>query len=79
MWDNISNQITNHFGMDPGNVTFQYRWERNGTVFFTSASSTDNGVTTDSPTVTTTYTGIADFSYNDVHCIQKQNVTVTVP
>jgi hypothetical protein len=79
MWNSISSQITNNFGMDPGNAEFHYRWERNGTEFFSSATSMDNGVTTDSPSTTTTYTGIADFSYNDVHCIQKQNVTVTVP
>lgn len=79
MWNSISSQITSQFGMDPGYAEFRYRWERNGTVFFSSATSMDNGVTTDSPSATTTYTGIADFSYNDVHCIQKQNVTVTVP
>lgn len=78
-WNSFSSLITNNLGMDPGNADFQYRWEQNGTVFFSTASSSDSGVTTVNPTSTTTYTGVADFSYNDVHCVQKANVTVQVP
>lgn len=78
-WNSFSGIITSNLGMDPGDADFQYRWEQNGTVFFSTASSSDSGVTTVNPTSTTTYTGVADFSYNDVHCVQKANVTVQVP
>jgi hypothetical protein len=78
-WNSFSSLITNNLGMDPGNADFQYRWEQNGTVFFSTASSSDSGVTTVNPTSTTTYTGVADFSYNGVHCVQKRTVTVAVP
>ena len=78
-WNSFSNIITNAIGMDPGDADFQYRWEQNGSVFFSTASSSDPGNTTVTPTSTTTYTGVADFSYNGVHCVQKRNVTVAVP
>ena len=78
-WDNFSGMITNALGMDPGIADFQYRWERNGTTFFSTPSPSDAGLTTDTPTATTVYTGVADFTYNGVHCIQKRNVTVSVP
>ena len=78
-WNNFSDMITDALGMDPGIADYQYRWERNGSVFFSTALPSDPGITTDTPTTTTVYTGVADFTYNGVHCIQKQNVTVTVP
>lgn len=78
-WNTFHSIIENAIGMDPGIADFQYRWERNGVQFFSTTSSSAPGSTTDSPTTTTVYTGIADFSYNDVHCVQKRNVTVTVP
>ncbi|MBR3467828.1 MAG: hypothetical protein IKH15_11505, partial [Bacteroidales bacterium] len=78
-WNSFSGMIINYMGMDPGIADFRYRWERNGTPFFSTNAPTDPGTTTDTPTATTTYTGVADFSYNGVHCIQKQSVTVTVP
>ena len=78
-WNSFSSLIINNLGMDPGDADFQYRWEQNGTVFFSTTSSSQSGVTTVNPTSTTTYTGVADFSYNDVHCVQKANVTVQVP
>ena len=78
-WNNFSSLIVNNLGMDPGDADFQYRWEQNGSVFFSTPSSSDPGVTTVTPTSTTTYTGVADFSYNGVHCVQKRNVTVAVP
>jgi hypothetical protein len=78
-WNNFSGIIVNALGMDPGIADFQYRWEQNGSVFFSTASSSDPGITTVTPTSTTTYTGVADFSYNGVHCVQKRNVTVAVP
>ncbi len=78
-WNSFSGMIINYMGMDPGIADFRYRWERNGTPFFSTNAASDPGTTTDTPTATTTYTGVADFSYNGVHCIQKQSVTVTVP
>ena len=78
-WSSFSGMIINYMGMDPGIADFRYRWERNGTPFFSTNAPSDPGTTTDTPTATTTYTGVADFSYNGVHCIQKQSVTVTVP
>ena len=78
-WNNFHSFIENALGLDPGYADFQYRWERNGTTFFSTTSVSAAGVTTDTPTTTTVYTGVADFSYNGVHCIQKQNITVTVP
>lgn len=78
-WNSFSGMIINYMGMDPGIADFRYRWERNGTPFFSTNAPSDPGTTTDTPTATTTYTGVADFSYNGVHCIQKQSVTVTVP
>lgn len=78
-WTSFHSIIENAIGMDPGIADFQYRWERNGVQFFSTTSSSTPGSTTDSPTATTVYTGIADFSYNGVHCVQKKNVTVTVP
>ena len=78
-WNNFSDMITDALGMDPGIADYQYRWERNGSVFFSTALPSDAGVTTDTPTATTVYTGVADFTYNGVHCIQKRDVTVTVP
>ena len=78
-WNSFSGMIINYMGMDPGIADFRYRWERNGTPFFSTNAPSEPGTTTDTPTATTTYTGVADFSYNGVHCIQKQSVTVTVP
>ena len=78
-WNSFSGLITNALGMDPGDADFQYRWERNGSVIFSTTSSSQAGTTTVTPTATTTYTGVADFSYNGVHCVQKANVTVQVP
>ena len=78
-WNNFSSLIVNNLGMDPGDADFQYRWEQNGTVFFSTTSPSQSGITTVNPTATTTYTGVADFSYNGVHCVQKANVTVQVP
>ena len=78
-WTSFHSVIENAIGMDPGNADFQYRWERNGTTIFSSASASAPGTFIVTPTATTVYTGIADFTYNGVHCIQKQNVTVTVP
>lgn len=78
-WDSFSGIITNAIGMDPGDADFQYRWERNGTVIFSTTSSSQAGTTTVTPTSTTTYTGVSDFSYNGVHCVQRRNVTVAVP
>jgi len=78
-WNNFHGIIENAIGMDPGIADFQYRWERNGSTFFSTSSPSDPGVTTDTPTSTTVYTGVSDFSYNGVHCVQKRNVTVAVP
>lgn len=78
-WNSFSNLIINNLGMDPGDADFRYRWEHNGTVIFTTTSPSQSGITTVNPTATTTYTGVADFSYNGVHCVQKANVTVQVP
>lgn len=78
-WDSFSGIITNAIGMDPGDADFQYRWERNGTVIFSTTSSSQSGTTTVTPTSTTTYTGVSDFSYNGVHCVQKRTVTVQIP
>ncbi|MBP5497265.1 MAG: hypothetical protein J6X98_08885 [Bacteroidales bacterium] len=78
-WDSFSNVIINTLGMDPGYADFQYRWERNGSVIFSTSSSSQAGTTTVMPTSTTTYTGVSDFSYNGVHCVQRRNVTVAVP
>lgn len=78
-WNSFSGMIINNLGMDPGDADFQYRWEQNGTVIFSTTSSSQSGITTVNPTATTTYTGVSDFSYNGVHCVQKANVTVQVP
>lgn len=78
-WTNFHGIIENAIGMDPGIADFQYRWERNGSTFFSTTSPSDPGVTTTTQTSTTVYTGVADFSYNGVHCVQKRNVTVAVP
>lgn len=78
-WNNFHGMIYNALGMDPGNAGFQYRWERNGSTFFSTTSPSDPGVTTTTQTSTTVYTGVADFSYNGVHCVQKRKITVAVP
>lgn len=78
-WNNFHGLIENAFGMDPGNADFQYRWERNGSTFFSTTSPSDPGVTTTTQTSTTVYTGVSDFSYNGVHCVQKRKITVAVP
>lgn len=78
-WNSFSGLIISNLGMDPGDADFRYRWEHNGTVIFTTTSPSQSGITTVNPTATTTYTGVADFSYNGVHCVQKANVTVQVP
>lgn len=78
-WNNFSNIIYSSFGMDPGNADFQYRWERDGVTFFSTPSATAPGTTTDAPTATTVYTGVADLTYNGVHCVQKRKITVAVP
>lgn len=78
-WNNFHGIIENAIGMDPGIADFQYRWERNGSTFFSTSSPSDPGVTTATPTSTTVYTGVADFSYNGVHCVQKRKITVAVP
>lgn len=78
-WNSFHGMIYNALGMDPGNADFRYRWERNGSTFFSTTSHSAPGVTTDTPTATTVYTGVSDFSYNGVHCVQKRNVTVAVP
>lgn len=78
-WNSFHGMIYNALGMDPGNADFRYRWERNGSTFFSTTSHSAPGVTTDTPTATTVYTGVADFSYNGVHCVQKRKITVAVP
>lgn len=78
-WNSFHGMIYNALGMDPGNADFRYRWERNGSTFFSTTSHSAPGVTTDTPTATTEYTGVADFSYNGVHCVQKRKITVAVP
>lgn len=78
-WNNFHGMIYNALGMDPGNADFQYRWERNGSTFFSTTSPSAPGVTTTTQTSTTVYTGVADFSYNGVHCVQKRKITVAVP
>lgn len=78
-WTNFHGIIENALGMDPGNADFQYRWERNGSTFFSTTSPSAPGVTTTTQTSTTVYTGVADFSYNGVHCVQKRKITVAVP
>jgi len=78
-WNSFHGMIYNALGMDPGNADFRYRWERNGSTFFSTTSHSAPGVTTDTPTATTVYTGVSDFSYNGVHCVQKRKITVAVP
>lgn len=78
-WNNFHGMIYNALGMDPGNAGFQYRWERNGSTFFSTTLPSDPGVTTTTQTSTTVYTGVSDFSYNGVHCVQKRKITVAVP